>query len=75
MTAIKIAVTVPKDVLRRAKAQVKAGKVKTLSALVSEAVEEKVARDELTDILDAMDAERGRPSKAAKAWAKRLLER
>lgn len=75
MTAIKIAVTVPEDVLRRAKAQVKAGHAKTLSSLVSEAVEEKVARNELSAILDAMDAEHGPVSKAAKAWAKRLLKR
>jgi len=75
MTAVKIAVTVPERVLRRAKEQVKAGKAKTLSALVSEAVEEKVARDELAEILDAMDVEHGRPNSAAKAWAKRLLKR
>jgi hypothetical protein len=75
MTAIKIAVTVPENVLKRAKAQVKAGQAKTLSALVSEAVEEKVARNELTAILDAMDEEHGPVSKAATAWAKRLLQR
>jgi hypothetical protein len=75
MTAIKIAVTVPEEVLRLAKLQIKAGKAKTLSALVSEAMEEKVARNELTEILDAMDAERGRPPKAARAWARRLLAR
>jgi hypothetical protein len=75
MTAIKIAVTVPEDVLKRAKSHVKAGKAKTLSALVSEAVEEKVARNELAEILDAMDAERGPPPKVARAWAKRLLAR
>ena len=74
MTAIKIAVTVPEDVLRRAKAQVKAGHAKTLSSLVSEAVEEKVARNELSEILDVMDAEHGPVPKAAKTWAKRLLK-
>jgi urate oxidase len=75
MTAIKIAVTVPEEVLKRAKSHVKAGKAKTLSSLVSEAVEEKVARDELAEILAEMDAERGPPPKAARAWAKRFLER
>jgi hypothetical protein len=74
MTAIKIAVTVPEDVLKRAKAQVKAGHAKTLSSLVSEAVEEKVARNELAAILDAMDAQHGPIPKSAKTWAKRLLE-
>jgi hypothetical protein len=75
MTAIKIAVTVPESVLKLAKAQVKAGHAKTLSSLVSEAVEEKVARNELAAILEAMDAEHGPVSKAAKTWAKRLLQR
>jgi Arc/MetJ-type ribon-helix-helix transcriptional regulator len=75
MTAIKIAVTVPEHVLKRAKAQVRAGQAKTLSSLVSEAVEEKVARNELSAILDAMDKEHGPVTKAAKAWAKRLLAR
>ena len=75
MTAIKIAVSVPERVLKRARAQVRAGKAKTLSSLVSEAVEEKVARDELADILDALDAEHGPVTKADKAWAKRILAR
>jgi Arc/MetJ-type ribon-helix-helix transcriptional regulator len=65
MTAVKIAVTVPEEVLNRAKSHVKAGKAKTLSSLVSEAVDE---------ILDAMDAERGPPPKTARTWAKRLLK-
>ena len=74
MTAVKIAVTVPEQVLKRARAQVRAGKAKTLSSLVSSAVEEKVARDELADILEALDAEYGPISKADKAWAKRVLK-
>jgi Arc/MetJ-type ribon-helix-helix transcriptional regulator len=73
MTAAKIAVTVPPELLKRAREQVKAGKAKSLSALVTQAVEEKVLREELAEILDAMDAERGRPGKTAEAWAKRLL--
>jgi hypothetical protein len=42
---------------------------------VSEAVDEKLRRDELGAILDAMDAELGKPSKAATAWARRVLKR
>ncbi len=72
---MKIPVSVPDHVLRRARDQVTAGKAKTLSALVSEAVEEKVSRDELSEILDAMDAQLGRPDKAAKARARRLFKR
>jgi Arc/MetJ-type ribon-helix-helix transcriptional regulator len=74
MTAAKIAISLPREVLKRARQQVKAGKAKSLSALVSQAIEEKVQRDELTDILDQMDAERGPPGKAAEAWARRVLK-
>jgi len=75
MTAAKVAVTIPPDTLRLAKQQVKAGHAKSLSALVTQALEEKVSRNQLAEILDAMDLNLGRPNKAAKAWAKRVLKR
>ena len=65
----------PAEVVRLAKREVAAGRAKSLSAFVSEAVDEKLRRDELTAILDAMDVEHGKPTKAAKTWAKRVLER
>jgi hypothetical protein len=75
MTAAKIAVTISADVLELAKRRVKAGRAKSLSALVNDAVDEKIRRDDLDELLDAMDAEHGAPGKAAKAWAKRVLAR
>jgi hypothetical protein len=75
MTAAKVAITVPAETLKLAKRQVKAGHAKSLSALMTAALEEKVSRNELADILDAMDLEFGKPNKAAQAWAKRVLER
>jgi hypothetical protein len=75
MTKAKIAVTIPTDVLVLAKKEVRAGRAKSLSAFISEAVDEKVRRAELTSILDAMDAEHGPPNKGARVWAKRLLRR
>jgi hypothetical protein len=75
MNSAKVAVSVPKDVLERAKVEVAAGRAKNLSALVSETLDERLRRDELDAILDAMDAEYGPPSKSAKAWAKRVLGR
>ena len=74
MTTAKVALTIPVDVLKQAKKEVKAGRAKSLSAFVSEAVDEKLRRDELTDILDAMDTEHGKPNRAARAWARRALE-
>jgi len=73
MNTAKVAVSIPKEVLERAKAEVATGRAKTLSALVSETLDERLRRDELGAILEAMDAEHGPVSKSAKAWAKRVL--
>ena len=73
MNAAKVALNMPADVLRRAKKEVSAGRAKSLSSFVAEAVDEKLRRDELTAILDAMDLQHGKPTKRATAWAKRVL--
>jgi hypothetical protein len=73
MNTAKVAVSIPKEVLARAKAEVATGRAKNLSALVSETLDERLRRDELGAILEAMDAEHGAVSKSAKAWAKRVL--
>lgn len=75
MTMAKVALTIPADVLSLAKKKVRAGRAKSLSAFVSDALDEKLRRDELTEILDGMDAQHGKPGKAAQAWARRVLER
>lgn len=75
MTTSKVAVSIPVEVLKLARKQVKAGRAKSLSALVSAAVDEKVRRNELSEILDAMDLALGKPSKAAERWATRVLKR
>jgi hypothetical protein len=75
MNAAKVAISIPAAVLKQAKQQVRTGHAKSLSALVTEAVEEKVRRNELLEILDRMSVEFGKPNKAAQAWAKRVLKR
>jgi hypothetical protein len=62
-------------VLALAKKEVRDGRAKSLSAYVSEAIDERLRRDELTRLLDCMDAEHGPPNTRAKAWAKRVLTR
>ena len=57
----KVAVSIPAELLRLARREVAVGRAKSLSAFVSEAVDEKLRRDELRAILDAMDAEHGKP--------------
>lgn len=73
MNSAKVALSMPAEVLRLAKKEVAAGRAKSLSSFVAEAVDEKLRRDELSSILDAMDVEYGPPPKAAKAWARRVL--
>ena len=75
MNASKVALSMPAELLRQAKKEVRSGRAKSLSAFVAEALDEKLRRDELASILDAMDAEYGKPSKKATAWAKRVLAR
>jgi hypothetical protein len=48
--------------VRRARAAVKAGRAKSLSALVNVALEEQLRRDELDELFALWDAERGSPS-------------
>jgi hypothetical protein len=75
MTTAKIAIAIPREVLKLAKQEVKAGRAKSLSAYVSDAIDERLRRDELERLLDVMDAEHGPPSKKAKAWARRVVAR
>jgi len=74
MTTAKVALSIPSDVLRQAKKEVATGRAKSLSSFVSEALDEKLRRTELSAILDAMDAHHGKLTKGDRAWAKRVLE-
>jgi len=73
MNSAKVALSIPAEVLRLAKKEVAAGRAKSLSAFVAQALDEKLRRDELAAILDEMDRQHGQPNKAAKSWAKRVL--
>ena len=75
MATTKVALTIASETLALAKKAVKNGRAKSLSAFVSDAVGEKVERDSLAEILDAMDSKLGKPSKADRAWARSVLSR
>jgi Arc/MetJ-type ribon-helix-helix transcriptional regulator len=75
MTTSKVAISMPSEVLSLAKRKVRAGRAKSLSAFVSEAVDEKLQREDLADILAAMDNEHGKPDAASEKWAKRIVRR
>jgi len=61
MTTAKIAVSVPAEVLTRARAAVRRGRGTSLSAYVSAAIDQKLMQDELDELLEDMLNERGGP--------------
>jgi Arc/MetJ-type ribon-helix-helix transcriptional regulator len=65
MTKAKIAVTVPRALLANARRAVKQGRAASVSAYVSEALEEKAKIDDLKGMLDEMLDESGGPMTAA----------
>ncbi len=75
MTTAKVAISLPIEVLKSAKKQVTTGRAKSLSAFIREAVDEKLRRDELEKLLDALDAQHGEPKRGAQRWAKKVIAR
>jgi hypothetical protein len=67
MSMDKIAITLPPEILRRARRAARQGRAASLSAYVAAAIEQKVTQDELGDLLDQMLAESGGPLSAAEA--------
>lgn len=61
MTKAKVAVTLPPALLTRARRAVRAGRARSVSAYVTEALEEKAKLDDLADLLAEMLAETGGP--------------
>ncbi|MBS2015990.1 MAG: toxin-antitoxin system antitoxin subunit [Deltaproteobacteria bacterium] len=65
MTKAKIAVTLPRPLVAKAKRAVKEGRTESVSAYVAAALEEKVMLDDLKAMLDEMLAATGGPPTAA----------
>ena len=65
----KIAVSVPRETLARARRAVRKGRAASVSAYVTAAIDEKAKLDELGDMLTAMLAESGGPLSAAEKRA------
>ncbi len=65
MTSSKIAVSLPRDVLARARRAVKQGRADSMSAYVAAALVQKTTLDELDDLLTELLAETGGPLSAA----------
>lgn len=69
MTVAKIAVSLPPELVERARAEVEAGRAASVSAYVAAALEQKVLLDDLGSLLDEMLAESGGPLSAAERRA------
>ena len=70
----KVAVTLPHPLLARARERVRTREASSLSALVTQALEEKLERDRLQEVLDEMATAYGRLTLEELAWADRVLE-
>lgn len=74
MTRAKIAVTLPRPLVAKAKRAVKEGRAESVSAFVAAALEEKTMLDDLKAMLDEMLAETGGPiTVAERREAERML--
>jgi Arc/MetJ-type ribon-helix-helix transcriptional regulator len=60
----KIDISIPSELAARARAAVRKGRARTVSAYIAAALEEKSKLDELEDLLDEMLAETGGPLSA-----------
>ncbi|MDQ3037481.1 MAG: hypothetical protein M3Y87_34120 [Myxococcota bacterium] len=65
MTVLKIAVSLPPQAVAHARAAVKEGRAKSLSAYVAAAMEEKAKMEDLGTLLDEMLAATGGPMSAS----------
>ncbi len=69
----KIAVSIPEEIARRVEHRVSEGDAASVSAYVTDALERMDRHEELAEVLDRMDKERGRPSARDMTWARRVL--
>lgn len=73
MTRRKVAVTVPEQLMKIVEKEVAEGKAASISAFVTDALEEYTDGGSLGELLDEMDREFGKPTKETTAWARRVL--
>lgn len=69
----KIAVTVPEDLMKVVEREVAAGKAASVSAYVTDALEEYTEGDALGAVLAQMNREYGEPTDEERAWARQVL--
>lgn len=73
MTTVKLAVSLPPEVVAEAKRAVRDGQAPSVSAYVADALAQRQRVVSLETLLDEMDDELGEPGGADYAWADRAL--
>jgi Arc/MetJ-type ribon-helix-helix transcriptional regulator len=71
----KVTVSLTPDRIQAIRRAVAAGRAESISAYVSEAIDQHAERDTLSALLDELDAELGPPTPDAEAWADAALAR
>ena len=71
----KVAVTIPREIADAARRRVESGRSETMSALVTEALAEKLEQDDLRSLLDEMEAEFGPVPAGVQDWANTVTDR
>ena len=69
----KLAVSVPAELVKAVEAEVRAHHAPSVSAFISDAVEEKLERDRLQEVLDEVWRQQPMTDKE-RAWADRILQ-
>ncbi len=75
MTAAKIAITLPREQLRRVKVAVRRGQASSVSAYIVRALSQQDREESLAALLLDLAKEHGEPTAKEKAWARRVLGR
>lgn len=73
MTTVKVTVTIPEELAARADEAVAAGKAKSFSAYVSEALAERTDREDLAEIVADWRKETGPATEEEREWARSAL--
>jgi Arc/MetJ-type ribon-helix-helix transcriptional regulator len=74
MTAAKIAISLPRELVTHVRGEVQRGRAASVSAYVASAVAKQAENDDLTEMLDEMLAASGGPmTRAERAWADGVL--
>ena len=65
MRAVRIAITLPEEAIRRVREAVRTGRARSASAFIAQAIERQTVRDQLQELLGEMREETGGPETRA----------